>query len=201
MVVVVQSLSCVRHNPVGCSIPGFLVLHYILEFAQTHIHWVGWRCYPTISSSVVPFYFCLQSFPASVSFPMSQLSASFGQSIGVSASATASVLTMNIQGWFLLRLTGLISLQSVVRQVSFCFCFIISGTHLKSGLHISVARCPHSGEPCVSQNSLMTLPTDFLRSNFWKLSKIETRLTDSGQFICSWKLLPDSGNITFFLHS
>ena len=58
-------------------------------------------CHPTISSSVVPFS-CLQTFPASGSFPMSQFFTSGGQSIGVSASA--SVLPMNIQGWFPLEL-------------------------------------------------------------------------------------------------
>ena len=63
----------------------------------------------TISSSVVPFSFYLQSFPGSVSFPMSWLFASGGQSIGVSA--PASVLPMNIQDWFPLRLSSLI-LQS-----------------------------------------------------------------------------------------
>ena len=68
------------------------------------------RCHPTISSSVVPFSSCLQSFLASGSFPMSQSFASGGQSIG--ASASASVLPMNIQDWFPLGLTGLISLQS-----------------------------------------------------------------------------------------
>ena len=67
-------------------------------------------CHPTVSSSVVPFSSCLQSFPASGSFQMSQLFASDGQSIGVSASA--SVLPMNIQGWFPLGWTGWISLQS-----------------------------------------------------------------------------------------
>ena len=67
-------------------------------------------CYPTISSSVVPCSFCPQSFPASVSFQMSQLFASDGQSIGVSASA--SVFPMNIQDWFPLGWTGWISLQS-----------------------------------------------------------------------------------------
>ena len=65
---------------------------------------------PTISSSVIPFSSCLQSFPASVSFQMSELFASGGQSIGVSASA--SVLPMNIHDWFPLGWTGLISLQS-----------------------------------------------------------------------------------------
>ena len=66
-------------------------------------------CHPTISSSVVPFSSCLQSFPASESLPMSQFFTSGGQSIGISASA--SVLPMNIQDWFPLGLTGWISLQ------------------------------------------------------------------------------------------
>ena len=70
-----------------------------------------WWCHPTISSSVVPLSSCLQSFPASGSFPMSQFFTSGGQSIGVSASS--SVLPMNIQDWFSLGLTGLISLQSI----------------------------------------------------------------------------------------
>ena len=68
-------------------------------------------CHTAISSSVVPFSSCLQSFPASGSFPKSRLFASSGQSIGVSASA--SVLPMNIQDWFPLGLSGLISLRSM----------------------------------------------------------------------------------------
>jgi len=68
-----------------------------------------WR-HPAISSSVVPFSSCLQSFPVSGSFLMSQFFTPGGQSMG--ASALASVLPMNIQDWFPLRLTGLISLQS-----------------------------------------------------------------------------------------
>ena len=67
-------------------------------------------CYPTISSTVVSFSSCLQSFSASGSFLMSQFFMSGGQSIGVSASA--SVLPMNIQEWFTLGWTGWISLQS-----------------------------------------------------------------------------------------
>ena len=67
-------------------------------------------CHPTISSCVVPFSSCLQSFPTSGSFPVSQFFTSGGQSIGVSA--LASVLPMSIQDWFPLGLTGLISLQS-----------------------------------------------------------------------------------------
>ena len=69
-------------------------------------HW----CHPAISSSVVPFSSCPQSLPASESFPMSQLFASGGQSIGVSVSA--SDLPINTQDWFPLEGTGWISLQS-----------------------------------------------------------------------------------------
>ena len=65
-------------------------------------------CHPAISSSVIPFSSCLQSFPESGSFPMSQFFTSDGQSVG----ASASVLPMNIQDWFPLGLTGLISLQT-----------------------------------------------------------------------------------------
>ena len=71
--------------------------------------WSRW-CHPTISSSVVPFSFCLQSFPASGSSPVNWFFMSGGQNIGTSASA--SVLPMNIQDWSPLGLTGLISLQS-----------------------------------------------------------------------------------------
>ena len=71
---------------------------------------LSWWCHPTILSNVVPFSSCLQSFLASGSFPMSQFFTSGGQSIG--ASASASVLPMNIQDWFPLGWTGWISLQS-----------------------------------------------------------------------------------------
>ena len=71
---------------------------------------LSWWCYPTISSSVVPFSSHLQYFPASGPFPMSQFLVSGGKSIGLSASA--SVLPMNIQDWFPLGWTGWISLQS-----------------------------------------------------------------------------------------
>ena len=71
---------------------------------------LSWWCHPTISSSVVPFSSCLQSFPASGSSLMSWLFASGGQSIG--ASVSASVLPMNVQDWFPLGWTGLISLLS-----------------------------------------------------------------------------------------
>ena len=70
----------------------------------------SWWCNLTISSSVVPFSSCLQSFPALGSFPMSKFFASGDQSIG--ASTSASTRPMNIQGWFPLGWTGWISLQS-----------------------------------------------------------------------------------------
>ena len=104
---IAQSCPTLCH-PMDCSKPGFPVLHYLPELAQTHVCWVDDATEP--SHPVTPFSSCLQSFPASGSFPMSQLFASGGQSIG--ASALASVLPMNIQGIFPLGLTGLISLQS-----------------------------------------------------------------------------------------
>ena len=94
-------------GPMDCSTPGFPVHYQLLESAQTHVHHV----HPTISSSVIPFSSCLQSFPTSISIPMSQFFASGGQSIG--ASASASVLPKSIQDWFPLGLTGWISLQSM----------------------------------------------------------------------------------------
>ena len=71
---------------------------------------LSWWCHPTISSSVIPFSSCLPSFPTLGSFPMSQFFTSGGQSIW--GSSSTSVLPMNIQDWFPLGLTGLISLQS-----------------------------------------------------------------------------------------
>ena len=83
------------YDPMDCSMPGFSVYHQLLKLAQTHVHQVGDTNHPTISFSVVLFSSCLQSFPASGSFLMSQPFASGVQSIG--ASASASILPMNIQ--------------------------------------------------------------------------------------------------------
>ena len=93
-------------NPMDCSMPGFLILHYLLEFAQTCVH----SCHPAISSSVVPFSSCLQSFPAF----------SFKSALRIRwpKSASASVLPMNIQGWIPLGLTDLISLIKLSRVFS-----------------------------------------------------------------------------------
>ena len=95
-------------NPMHSSMPGFPVHHQLLEFTQTHVHWVGDAIQPSHSLSSPSFFPCLQSFPASGSFPMSHFFASAGQSIG----APASVLPMNKQDWFPLGLTGLMSLLS-----------------------------------------------------------------------------------------
>ena len=120
-------------DPMDCSMAGFPV-HQLPEPTQTHVYQVGdaiqpshpllspspkvcsdscsmnWWCHSTILSSIIPFSSCLQSFPSSGSFPLSQLFTLGGQSIGVSAST--SVLAMNIQDWFPIGLTALISLQS-----------------------------------------------------------------------------------------
>ena len=101
---VVQSLSHVWLFATLCenrSTPGFPVLHHLPEFAQIHVHWVD--------DVIQPFHLllslsCLQSFSASGSFPMSRFFASDAQSIV--ASASTSILPVNIQGWFPLGLTG-----------------------------------------------------------------------------------------------
>ena len=97
-----------------------------------------WWCHLTTSFSVVPF-FHLQSFPASGSFPMSQFFTSGGQS--VEASASASVLPMNIQNWF----SGLISLQSVglsgvFSNTTWCICRVYHVKCKKSQARIKIAR-------------------------------------------------------------
>ena len=100
-------------NLVDCCIPGLPVHHQLLEFTQSHVHWVG--------DAIQPSHPLLSPSPPALNPSQNQglfkwvtslmlTKASGGQSIGVSASA--SVLPMNIQDWFLLGLTGLTSLQS-----------------------------------------------------------------------------------------
>ena len=93
-------------DPINCSRPGFPFLHYLPELLK--LMSIESRCHPTILSSVIPFSSCPQFFPASGSFPVSQLFTSSSQSTKTSA----SVLPVKIQGWFPLGLTGLIPLQS-----------------------------------------------------------------------------------------
>ena len=94
--------------PHGLQHTRLLIHHQLLELAQTYVHRVGDTS--NHLSSVIPFSSCLQSFLASGSSPVSQFFTSSGPSIG--ASASASVLPMNIQNWFPLGLIGLIPLQS-----------------------------------------------------------------------------------------
>ena len=112
-------------------------------------------CHPTILSSVVPFSSCPQSFPASGSFPMSQLFASSGQSIGVSASA--SVLPMNIQDWFLLGWTGWISLQS--KGLSRVFSNTTVQKHQFFGAQLSLWSNSHSHTMATGKTIALTRKT------------------------------------------
>ena len=105
LVVIVYSLCLTTPWTAACQASlSFTISGSLLKLCPL-IRW----CHPSISFSVIPFYSCPQSFPASESFPMSHLFESGGQSTG--ASASASVLPVNIQDWFPLGLTGLISLQ------------------------------------------------------------------------------------------
>ena len=136
-------------------------------------------CHPTISSSVVPFSSCLQSFPASGSFPVSQFFTSGGQSIGVSAST--SVLPMNIQGWFPLEWTGWIPLQSkgpsrvfsqhhsskasVLRQSAF-FIVQLSHPYMTTGQTIALTRrtfVVENTKHLINRSKNMLLLLEFVR--------------------------------------
>ena len=136
-----QSVQLLSHvwlcDPMDCSTRGLPVPHQLQELAQCDVHRFWW-CHPTISSSVARFSSCLQSFPASGSFPGIQF-LSGGQSIGVSASA--SVLPMNIQDWFPLGLTGLISLQS--RGLSRIFSNTAVQKHQFFGTQLSLWSSSH----------------------------------------------------------
>ena len=96
------------YSLMSCSMPGFSVFYYLRTCSDLPPS--SWWYHPTISSSVIPFSFSLQSFKASGSLPRSQFFSWGGHSIR--SSASASVLPMNIQGWFPFGLTGLISLVS-----------------------------------------------------------------------------------------
>ena len=129
----VQLLSRIQlSDPMHCSMPDFPVLHHLLELCSNSCP-LSWWWHPTISSSVIPFFSCLQSFPASGSFQMTQFFISDGQSIG--ASAAASSLPVNIQDWFPLWLTGLISLPYKGLSSVFVWVIILFGLLF---LHVQV---------------------------------------------------------------
>ena len=119
-------------DPIDCSTPGYSVLHYLTEFAQTHVHWFGDAIQP--SHSLLSPSSPSLSLSQYQSFPMSQLFSSGGQSIG--ALVSASVLPMNIQGWFPLGLTGFISLQS--KGFSRVFLNTTVQKHQFFGAHLSL---------------------------------------------------------------
>ena len=126
-------------------------------------------CHPTNSSFAAPFSFCLQSFPASGSFPMSQLFASGGQSIGTSASAS------NIQGWFPLGLTAWISLQS--KGLSRIFF-----SSVQSLSHVQLFATPWAAarQTSLSNTNSQSLP---------KLMSIESVMPSSHLILCHPLLL------------
>ena len=159
------------YNPVDCSMPGLPVHHQLPEFTETHVHW----CHPAISSSVVPFSSCLQSFPASGSLVMNQFFASGGQSIRVSASA--SVLPMTIQDWsFRIDWLDLLAVQgtlksllqhhsskaSILRRSAF-FTVQLSHPYMTTGKTIALTRCIFVGKvTSLPFNMLSRLVIDFL---------------------------------------
>ena len=129
---------------------------------------LSWWCHSTISSSVIPFFSWLQSFPASGSFPMSQFFASGGQSVGASASAT--VLPINIQDWFPLGLTffdpfavqgtlkSLLQHHSSKASVLWCSAFFMvqpSHSYMPTGKIIALTRQTFAGK-------VMSLPFNML---------------------------------------
>ena len=127
-------------------------------------------CYLTISSSAVLFTACPQSFPASGSFPMSQLFASGGQSIG--ASTSASVLRINIQGWFSLGLTGLISLLS--KGLSIVFSRTMVSKHEFFGIQPSLFSNSHISTWLLEKTIALTIQT-FVRKVMSLLSNMLSR--------------------------
>ena len=161
--------------------------------------------HPTISSSVISFSSCLQSFPVSGSFPVSQLFASGSQSIGISASA--SVLPMNIQDWFPLGLTGLISLQyrglsrhhrskaSIFWHSTF-FILQISHPYITTGKNMPLTRWIFAGKVmCLLFNMFSRLAIAFLpRSKHLLISWLQS---PSAVFLESKKIKSVTLSIVF----
>ena len=193
--VVVQLLSYVQllwlHAKLPCSILSPVICSNPCPLSR-------W-CHPTISSSIIPFSSCLQSFPVSGSFPISQFFTSGGQYIGVSASA--SVLPMNIQGWFPLGLPGLSSLQSkevsrvlfrttvqkcwfFCSQPSLCSCVWKSLSHIwlfATPWTIPSTEFSRPGVGCFSSLAQQTFPTQESNPGFlhyrWFFTSWTTRET------------------------
>ena len=180
----VAQLCTTLCSSMDCSTPGFPVHHQRSELAPSS-RW----CHPTISSSVVPFSSCLQSFQASESFPVNQFFTSGGQSSGVSASA--SVLPMNIQDWFPLGWTGWISLQS--KGLSRVF----SNTTVQKSLHCSAFFIVQLSHPYMTTGKTIALTSqtfvDKVMSAFNMLSRLVIAFLPSSKcLLISWLQLPSA---------
>ena len=137
--------SCLTlYEPVDYSTPGFPVHHQLPELTQTCP--LSWRCHPTISSSVIPFSPCLQSFPASGSFPVSQFFASGGQSISPS-NEYSGLISFSMDLLDLLAVQGTLksllqhhSLKASILQHSAFFIAQLSHPYMTTGKTIALAR-------------------------------------------------------------
>ena len=139
---------------------------------------VSWWCHPTISLfSVVPFSSCLQSFPASGSFPMNRLFASGDQSIG--ASASASVLPMNIQGWFPLGLMWPLGLTGPCCPRHTTFKYLIWGFIF---LFLFSSPAPPSAIP-LSWQDLSSLITDQTQPQQWQHQVLTSGPPGNSQYL------------------
>ena len=152
-----------------CSTPGFPG-HHQLPWACSNSRPSSRWCHPTILSSNLPFSSCLQSFPASGSFPMTRLFTSSGQSIGVSA--LASVLPTNVQDWFPFGWTGWISLHS--KGLSRVF----SNTTAASVLQRSAFFTVQLSHPYMSTRKAIALTTQTFTGNIKQYKGRELRSTN-----------------------
>ena len=149
-------------------------------------------CHPAISSSIVPFSSCLQSFPTSESFQMSQLFASGGQNTGVSAST--SVLPMNTQDWFPLGWTGWISLQSKGLSMSSPTPQFKNINYLALSLFIVQLSHPYMTTGKTIALSRRTFVNKVMSLLFNMLSRlIITFLPRSKRLLISWLQSPSAG--------
>ena len=156
-----------------CSMPGFPVLHYLLEFAQTHVYWVDNAIQPSpplLTPSPPP----LSLSQPPVSFPLSWVFAwSGGQSIG----ASASVLPMDIQGWFPLGLTGFISLLS--KGLSGVFSSTTVRILWVSAFFMVQLSHPYMCSFFFKTNSITPQPLSLKHSNIFLVNWIQSRLPSS----------------------
>ena len=164
-------------DPMDCNMPGFPVLHQLPEFTQTHVHWVGdavQLSHPLLSASPLAFN------PSQHQSLFQWVSSSHQGGQSIRPSASASVLPMNIQGWFPLELTGLISLQSKGLSESSLLCNQFSS--VQSLTHVWLFATPYTA---VHQASL-----SFTNSrNLLKLMSIESVMPSNHLIICHPLLL------------